>query len=219
MPTQQWDVQPCWLGCWHRSPAAFHSPLPGAEIDDEKSVILIGVNVMEEVEGRSAELDIEEPPFFFLCHVKPDLKGGSNLVLLAWTPETPWPTGGHGLPVAYPHGLVGLEAVHVVGSPQAPGGEELEQVDFHRGFNKHDVVRGQSEAVWKHTGSTLGSWSTWLHGYSTQSRISTCSNTNIPISVPPLISVAAYMQRQAMGATSLEHATPPRRHKCAHTVP
>lgn len=50
----------------------------------------------------------------------------------------------------YPHGFVGLEAVHVVGSPKAPGGEELEEVDLHRRFNEHDEVRGQPEAVWKH---------------------------------------------------------------------
>lgn len=178
MPVRQRDARPCRLGWWRRlrSPATFHSPLPGAEIDDEKSVIFVGVNVMEEVEGRGAVLDIEEPPFFLLCHVKPDLKDGSSLVLLPGehikvdTGDPPWPMGGRGLPVAYPHGLVGLEAVHVVGSPQAPGGEELEQVDFHRGFNKHNVVRGQSEAVRKHTGSTSSCWSTWLCGYSTQSR-------------------------------------------------
>lgn len=50
----------------------------------------------------------------------------------------------------YPHGLVGLKAVHVVGSPEAPGGEELEEVDLHRGFNKYDVIWGQAKAVGTH---------------------------------------------------------------------
>lgn len=59
-----------------------------------------------------------------------------------WLPSLGWPH-------AYPHGLVGLEAVHVVGSPKAPGGEELEEVDFHRCLHKHDVVGGQPKAVGK----------------------------------------------------------------------
>lgn len=50
------------------------SPLPGAEVDDQKAVILVGVDVMEEVEGRGAVLDVEEPAFLLLCHVKPNLR-------------------------------------------------------------------------------------------------------------------------------------------------
>lgn len=50
------------------------SPLPGAEVDNQKSIIFIGVNVMEKVEGRGAVFDVEEPAFLFLCHMKPDLK-------------------------------------------------------------------------------------------------------------------------------------------------
>jgi len=54
-------------------------------------------------------------------------------------------------PMPYPHGLVGLKAVHVVGSPEAPGGEELEEVDLHRGFDKYNVVWGQAKTVGTHT--------------------------------------------------------------------
>lgn len=49
------------------------SPLPGAEVNDQKAVVFVGVNVMEQVEGRGAVFDVEEPAFLFLCHVKPDL--------------------------------------------------------------------------------------------------------------------------------------------------
>lgn len=58
-----------------------HSPLPGAEVDDQKPVIFVGVDVMEEVEGRGAVFDVEEPAFLFLCHVKPDLKSQQQLGL------------------------------------------------------------------------------------------------------------------------------------------
>lgn len=58
-----------------------HSPLPGAEVDNQKSVIFIGVNVMEKVEGRGAVFDVEEPAFLFLCHMKPDLKSKQQLGL------------------------------------------------------------------------------------------------------------------------------------------
>lgn len=145
------------------------SPLPGAEVDDEKPVIFVGVNVMEEVEGRGAVFDVEEPAFLLLCHVKPDLKSKAaawrrlretKVKPIRWASQP-----GAGCPVqprlvrpaAYPHGFVGLEAVHVVGSPKAPGGEELEEVDFHRRFDKHYVVRGQPKAVRKRTGSTSSS--------------------------------------------------------------
>lgn len=36
---------------------------------------------MEEVEGRGAVFDVEEPAFLFLCHVKPDLKSQQQLSL------------------------------------------------------------------------------------------------------------------------------------------
>lgn len=62
-----------------------------------------------------------------------------------WLPVQP----SLGWPHTYPHGLVGLKAVHVVGSPKAPGGEELEEVDFHWCLHKHNVVWGQPKAVGK----------------------------------------------------------------------
>lgn len=50
------------------------SPLPGAQVHDQEPIVLIGVDVVEEVEGRSAVLEVEEPAFLLLCHVKPHLK-------------------------------------------------------------------------------------------------------------------------------------------------
>lgn len=46
----------------------------------------------------------------------------------------------------YPENLVGLKAVHVVGASDAPGTEELQQVDFHRGLHKDKVVLRHAKA-------------------------------------------------------------------------
>ena len=48
--------------------------------------------------------------------------------------------------VSHPKGLVGLEAVHIVGPPDAPGTQELQQVDLHGGLHKDKVVLGHAEA-------------------------------------------------------------------------
>lgn len=46
----------------------------------------------------------------------------------------------------YSLALVGLEAVHVVGASDAPGTQELQQVDLHWGLHKHKIILGHSEA-------------------------------------------------------------------------
>lgn len=43
-------------------------------------------------------------------------------------------------PRSYPLVLIGLKAVHVVGAPDAPGTQEFQQVDFHGGLHKNEVV-------------------------------------------------------------------------------
>lgn len=91
----------------------------------------------------------------------------------------------------YPHGLVGLKAVHVIGSPEAPGGEELEEVDLHRGFNKYDVIWGQAKAV-----GTQSTWSTVQHG--TQYGAKCYSHAGTLTSVPALAVVAHYKQNQVL---------------------
>ena len=48
--------------------------------------------------------------------------------------------------VTHPEGFVGLEAVHVVGPPDAPGTQELQQVDLHRRLHEDEVVVGHAEA-------------------------------------------------------------------------
>lgn len=93
-----------------------------------------------------------------------------------------------------PHGLVGLKAVHVVGSPEAPGGEELEEVDLHRGFDKYDVVWGQAKAVGTHTEEAL--CTEQEHG--TQCRASCYRDTGTLTSVPALALVAHYKQNQVL---------------------
>lgn len=47
-----------------------------------------------------------------------------------------------------PHSLalVGLEAVHVVGASDAPGAQELQQVDLHWGLHEHKIVLRHPEA-------------------------------------------------------------------------
>lgn len=46
----------------------------------------------------------------------------------------------------YALALVGLKTVHIVGAPDAPGTQELQQVDLHGGLNKYKVVFGHAEA-------------------------------------------------------------------------
>lgn len=41
---------------------------------------------------------------------------------------------------SYSLGLIGLEAVHVVGASDAPGAQELEQVDLHWCLHEDKVV-------------------------------------------------------------------------------
>lgn len=57
--------------CGAQGPLA--SPLPGAQVHDQEPVVLVGVDVVEEVEGRGAVLEVEEPAFLLLCHVEPHL--------------------------------------------------------------------------------------------------------------------------------------------------
>lgn len=134
---------------------ALASPLPGAQVHDQEPVVFVGVDVVEEVEGRGAVLEVEESAFLLLCHVEPHLGTSQQLREMQVKPmELPaqlWlPSPAQlGSVHAHPHGLVGLEAVHVVGSPKTPGGEELEEVDFHWGLHKHNVVWGQPKAVGK----------------------------------------------------------------------
>lgn len=42
--------------------------------------------------------------------------------------------------------LIGLETVHVVGASDAPGAQELQQVDLHRGLHEDKVVVWHAEA-------------------------------------------------------------------------
>lgn len=57
------------------------SPLPGAQVHNQEPVVLVGVDVVEEVEGRGAELEVEEPAFLLLCHMKPHLETTQQLGL------------------------------------------------------------------------------------------------------------------------------------------
>lgn len=47
----------------------------------------------------------------------------------------------------YALALVGLEAVHIVGASDAPGAQELEQIDFDRRLHEDEVVFRHAEAV------------------------------------------------------------------------
>lgn len=60
---------------------ALASPLPGAQVHDQEPVVLVGVDVVEEVEGRGAVLEVEKPAFLLLCHVKPHLETTQQLGL------------------------------------------------------------------------------------------------------------------------------------------
>lgn len=50
----------------------------------------------------------------------------------------------------YPHGFIGLKAVHVVCAPKTPWGKELEQVNFDWCFHKNNIVGSQTKTVQRH---------------------------------------------------------------------
>lgn len=50
----------------------------------------------------------------------------------------------------YPHGFIGLKAIHVVGSPKTPGRKKLEQVNFDWCLHKNNIVWSQTKTVQRH---------------------------------------------------------------------
>jgi hypothetical protein len=50
----------------------------------------------------------------------------------------------------YPHAFIGLETVHVVGSPKTPRRKKLEKVNFDWSLHKNDIVGSQTKTVQKH---------------------------------------------------------------------
>lgn len=47
---------------------------------------------------------------------------------------------------SYSLALIGLKAVHVVGASDAPGAQELQQVDFHRSLHEDKIVVRHTKA-------------------------------------------------------------------------
>lgn len=77
----------------------------------------------------------------------------------------------------YPHGFIGLKAIHVVGSPKTPWRKELEQVNFDWCLHKNDIVGSQTKTVQKHKWAC--EWKGWFSSHKQICIHAVCSVTRI----------------------------------------
>ena len=111
---------------------------------------------MEKVKRRCPVFVIEILSSFFVSNMKPNLENEKTILMHLKGKNACGDT--HFLKITnptnkcttYPHGFVGLKAIHVVGAPKSPGRKELEQVNFDWCLHKNNVVGSQTKTVQKH---------------------------------------------------------------------
>ncbi len=118
-----------------------YSPFPGTQVNNNEAGLLVAVDVMEKTHRSGSEFIVDVFSWMLPRDVYPSLQKRTQHT--GSPPHAASSVSSTSCVIrnsTYAFLLVRFKAVHVVGSADSPGAQELQQVDFNRRLDKDKVV-------------------------------------------------------------------------------